>query len=110
MNWMLAYGPDTIALVLAALALVVARFQGPTAWARRVLDLEIALADLEERHEATRAQLAKWRGRAAAREQRAETDPYNTEDGAPDPVRDPAAWKAWVNSGGIRYLKGKKRG
>jgi hypothetical protein len=74
-----------------------------------VLDLEIALADLEERHEATRTQLAKWRGRQAAREQRAAPAGDELDDGEPDPVKNPSAWKAWVNSGGIRYIKGRKR-
>jgi hypothetical protein len=110
MHTAFAYAADLLALFVASLALVVARAKGPTAWARRVLDLEVALADVEERLDATREQLAKWRGRAAAREQRAAaTSDADDVTGEPDPIKNPAAWKAWVNSGGITQLNRRKR-
>jgi hypothetical protein len=113
MYYVFAYGIDFVALAFSVLAFLVARAKGPSAWARRISDCELAVADQQERHDALQVQVAKWRSRQASRERRAEepdVEPYSTEDGAPDPVREPGRWKEWVNSGGIRYLKGKKRG
>lgn len=90
------------ALVVAAWGWMVARSRGPTNWARRVADVELGLADQAERHEALQRQVAKWRSRQAARERRAadDDDDDDQDRGEPDPVRNPAAWKAWYNSGG----------
>jgi len=106
----LSYVPDAIAVIVAAIAYVVARSRGPTAWAKRVSSVELALADLEERHEATRAQLSKWRGRLAAREKRADDNGHDQveTEGEPDPTREPLRWKEWVNNGGITRLRNRK--
>lgn len=109
MHYVFAYGIDTLALLVSLLAYVVARAKGPTAWARRVQDVELGLADQAERHDALQLQVAKWRSRQASRERRAEGDQVEQDDGEPDAQRNPAAWKAWVNNGGIRYLKGRTR-
>lgn len=110
MHYVFAYGIDALALAVAALAYLVARAKGPTAWARRIADCELAVADQAERHDALQLQVAKWRSRQAARERRTGADQDDGRvDGEPDPNTNPAAWKSWVNSGGIRYLKGRPR-
>lgn len=88
-------------LAAVAAAVLVQRAKGPTAWQRKLQDLELALADLEERHDATRTQLAKWRGRQAQRLARSGggDSEDSEESGAPDPVTNPAAWKQYVNAG-----------
>ena len=86
-----------LAFVISVMAMRISRAKGPTAWGRRVTDLELSQADVLERIENLHAQLAKWRSRTAARERRAGGNV--DDDGEPDPVKDPHRWKAWVNSG-----------
>lgn len=92
-------------LAIACLGLWAALWRGPPAYAARLRRLELELADMAQDQERLAAAINKWRGRVAQA-----ASPQAEPDGEPDPVRNPDAWKRWINAGGIAKYKTRNKG